>query len=83
MIMSEEELMDSATFKRFNSAIENVLETAEDIDISALNADDEEEERNSSDGIIGRSLLTDLCTEAAKLKSMGVMNKVRFQKNNP
>ena len=36
--LSAEELMDTATFKRFSSAIDTVLENAEDIDLSVLNA---------------------------------------------
>lgn len=36
--LSAEELMDTATFKRFNTAIDSVLESAEDIDLGILNA---------------------------------------------
>ena len=35
--MSVEELMDTPTFKRFNSALENVLDAAEDVDLTELN----------------------------------------------
>ena len=37
MQLSAEELMDTATFKRFSSAIEGVLESAEDLDLSTMN----------------------------------------------
>ncbi len=36
MQMSTEELMDTATFKRFNAAIESVLDCAEDVDIASM-----------------------------------------------
>ena len=36
--LSVDELMDTAVFKKFNSAIDNVLEAVEDIDLTELNA---------------------------------------------
>ena len=31
-----EDLMESPTFKKFNAAIDNILETAEDLDLTEL-----------------------------------------------
>jgi len=38
--------------------------------------DDDEDDVSSSETLISRSLLSDLCRESAKLKSMGVTNQV-------
>ncbi|XP_072030780.1 nipped-B-like protein A isoform X2 [Amphiura filiformis] len=73
----DEELMDSPTFKRFNTAIETVFENSEEMDMSVEPVnDDEEEEQLDPDLLVGKSLLSELVSESAKLKSMGVMNKM-------
>lgn len=36
--ISVDELMDTATFKKFSSAIDNMLEAVEDVDLNELNA---------------------------------------------
>jgi len=36
--ISVDELMDTATFKKFSSAIDSMLEAVEDIDLTELNA---------------------------------------------
>ncbi|KAI0209445.1 Nipped-B-like protein [Lamellibrachia satsuma] len=78
--ISVDELMDTATFKKFSSAIDNMLEAVEDVDLNELNADDDEADTSSSDVLISRGLLSDLTSESAKLKSMGVTNQVPYEK---
>ena len=73
------ELMESATFKRFNTAIDTVFENSEEMDMSVEPVDDEEgEEEYNPDLLVGKALLSDLVSESAKLKSMGLMNKVSY-----
>ena len=38
--------------------------------------DDDDETATNSESVVSKSNLSDLCSEAAKLKSMGVMNQV-------
>ena len=42
--------------------------------------DDNDEDTGISEAIVTKSVLSDLCDEAAKLKSIGGMNQVRFDK---
>ena len=71
--------MESATFKRFNTAIDTVFENSEEMDMSVEPVDDEEgEEEYNPDLLVGKALLSDLVSESAKLKSMGLMNKVSY-----
>ena len=44
--------------------------------IALIVDDDDEDDVSSSETLISRSLLSDLCGESAKLKSMGVTNQV-------
>jgi hypothetical protein len=44
--------------------------------------DDEEDEADAStESVVTKSQMSDLCSEAAKLKSMGVMNQVGHSKS--
>ncbi|ELU12686.1 hypothetical protein CAPTEDRAFT_160616 [Capitella teleta] len=70
-----EDLMESPTFKRFNAAIDAILEGAEDVDLRELQLVTTE-----ADSIISKSTLHELCSESAKLKTMGVMNQVKHSK---
>jgi len=38
--------------------------------------DDDDETATNSESVVSKSHLSELCSEAAKLKSMGVMNQV-------
>ncbi|XP_078574210.1 nipped-B-like protein A isoform X2 [Branchiostoma floridae x Branchiostoma japonicum] len=72
--LTMEELMESSTFKRFTSLMDSVFESSEDMDLD-VDADDDDDEI-PADSLIAKAVLTELCGEAAKLKSMGVMNQV-------
>jgi len=41
-----------------------------------LFVDDDDETATNSESVVSKSHLSELCSEAAKLKSMGVMNQV-------
>jgi len=41
-----------------------------------LCTDDDDEADGNSESVVTKSQMSDLCSEAAKLKSMGVMNQV-------
>jgi hypothetical protein len=45
-------------------------------DVILITDDDEDEADASTESIVTKSQMSDLCSEAAKLKSMGVMNQV-------
>ncbi|XP_071952064.1 nipped-B-like protein A isoform X2 [Antedon mediterranea] len=68
------ELMESATFKRFNAAIDTVFDSLEDVDVTEV--DDEEDGEWPVDMLINKAQLSELLSESAKLKSMGVTNKM-------
>lgn len=73
--MSVEELLDSPTFKKFSTALEYILDSAEDVNFGSLDPNDEEFEC-SPETLISRSVLSELTSETAKLKSMGVLNQI-------
>ncbi|XP_056020035.1 nipped-B-like protein isoform X3 [Ostrea edulis] len=73
--LSVEELLESPTFKKFSSSMEYVLEASEDTNFGSLDLNDEEVEC-PRESLIANNILTDLCGETAKLKSLGVMNQV-------
>ncbi|KYB29713.1 nipped-B-like protein isoform X2 [Tribolium castaneum] len=74
--LSQEELMETNTYLRFNKSIEHVLKSAEDIDMNEI----------AEDGIIqeeylmSRVVMQELCTEAAKLKILGAMEMIPTDK---
>ncbi|XP_075040342.1 nipped-B-like protein isoform X2 [Mixophyes fleayi] len=74
--LTPEEMMDSSTFKRFSSAVENILENLEDMDFTTF-GDDEE---IPQDLLLGKHQLTELGSESAKIKAMGIMNKISSEK---
>ncbi|XP_022102804.1 nipped-B-like protein A isoform X2 [Acanthaster planci] len=79
--LDDDELTESATFKRFHAAMEAVFEGSEDMDISVEQADDEEEtDECNPELLISKPVLNDLVSESAKLKSMGVMNQIPHEK---
>ncbi|KAJ8040860.1 Nipped-B-like protein [Holothuria leucospilota] len=77
--VDNEELLESATFKRFNTALESVFSISEEMEVS-VEDDDEDEDECSPDLLISKSLLHDLVSEAAKLKSMSVMHQLPKEK---
>jgi len=44
--------------------------------LKLLYVDDDDETATNSESVVSKSHLSELCSEAAKLKSMGVMNQV-------
>ncbi|XP_060588229.1 nipped-B-like protein B isoform X3 [Ruditapes philippinarum] len=73
--LSIEELLDSPTFKKFSTALEYIFDSAEDINFGSLDPNDEEVEC-PPESLISRSVLSELTSETAKLKSMGVLNQI-------
>ncbi|EZA57826.1 Nipped-B-like protein [Ooceraea biroi] len=71
--LSVEELMETNTYQRFNSTIETIFENTED---ATANADLEDDGDVSPEMLIPKYQLHDLCTEAAKLKTLGAMESI-------
>ncbi|XP_061872617.1 nipped-B-like protein isoform X4 [Colius striatus] len=70
--LTPEEMMDSSTFKRFTASIENILENLEDMDFTTFGNDDE----IPQELILGKHQLSELGSESAKIKAMGIMDKL-------
>ncbi|XP_066990577.1 nipped-B-like protein isoform X1 [Macrobrachium rosenbergii] len=68
--LSPEELMETGVYQRFNRAIEKIFDNTEDLD---LTAEIEEDDDVPQEYLIPKYELTDLCSETAKLKSLGAM----------
>ncbi|CAE1303158.1 SCC2 [Acanthosepion pharaonis] len=77
--LSVEELLDSATFKKFAQAIEHVFDTAEEVDFGSLDPNDEETEC-PPESLISKQVLSEICGEAAKLKAQKVTNQIPADK---
>ncbi|KAM6037251.1 nipped-B-like protein [Chlamydotis macqueenii] len=74
--LTPEEMMDSSTFKRFTASIENILENLEDMDFTAFGNDDE----IPQELLLGKHQLSELGSESAKIKAMGIMDKLSTDK---
>ncbi|KAL6432109.1 hypothetical protein ACFW04_006676 [Cataglyphis niger] len=74
--LSVEELMETNTYQRFNSTIETIFENTEEI----ANADFEDDGDVPPEILIPKYQLHDLCTEAAKLKTLGAMESIPTDK---
>ncbi|XP_050736968.1 nipped-B-like protein isoform X1 [Eriocheir sinensis] len=68
--LSPEELMESGVYQRFNRAVEKIFDNTEDLDVTA---EIEEDGDVPQEYLIPKYELADLCSEAAKLKSLGAM----------
>uniref|UniRef100_A0A2K6N2H0 Nipped-B protein n=1 Tax=Rhinopithecus bieti TaxID=61621 RepID=A0A2K6N2H0_RHIBE len=75
-IFSLAEMMDSSTFKRFTASIENILDNLEDMDFTAFGDDDE----IPQELLLGKHQLNELGSESAKIKAMGIMDKLSTDK---
>ncbi|XP_065116638.1 nipped-B-like protein B isoform X2 [Paramisgurnus dabryanus] len=73
--LTQEELMDSSTFKRFSTSIDNMLENLEDVDLTSLDDDEIPQEL-----LLGKHQLSELSSESAKIKAMGIMHKIPSDK---
>ncbi|XP_057671189.1 nipped-B-like protein B [Diorhabda carinulata] len=74
--LSQEELMETNTYHKFNKSIEYVLRSGEDIDASDIGDDGTIQEEY----LLSRSVMQELCTEAAKLKILGAMEMIPTDK---
>ncbi|XP_042884604.1 nipped-B-like protein isoform X2 [Penaeus japonicus] len=68
--LTAEELMETGVYQRFNRAVEKIFDNTEDLDLSA---EIEEDGDVPQEYLIPKYELSDLCSEAAKLKSLGAM----------
>ncbi|XP_069379773.1 nipped-B-like protein A isoform X5 [Paralichthys olivaceus] len=75
--LTQEELMDSSTFKRFLTSIDNILENLEDVDFTAMAADDDEIPQEL---LLGKHQLNELGSESAKIKAMGISSRIPSDK---
>ncbi|XP_071439398.1 nipped-B-like protein [Hetaerina americana] len=71
--LSAEELMETNTYQRFNRSIEMIFDNTEDLD---LNAELEEGADVPPEALIAKYQLQDMCSEAAKLKTLGAMESI-------
>ncbi|XP_074851745.1 nipped-B-like protein isoform X2 [Carettochelys insculpta] len=74
--LTPEEMMDSSTFKRFTASVENILENLEDMDFTTFGDDDE----IPQELLLGKHQLSELGSESAKIKAMGIMDKLSTDK---
>ncbi|CAH1153389.1 unnamed protein product [Phaedon cochleariae] len=74
--LSQEELMETNTYHRFNKSIEHVLRSGEDIDVTEIAEDGMIQEEY----LLSRNVMQELCTEAAKLKILGAMEMIPTEK---
>lgn len=75
--LTQEELMDSSTFKRFLTSIDNILDNLEDVDFTAMAADDDE---IPQEFLLGKHQLNELGSESAKIKAMGITGRIPSDK---
>ncbi|ETE69112.1 Nipped-B-like protein, partial [Ophiophagus hannah] len=71
-----EKMMDSSTFKRFSASVENILDNLEDMDFTAFGDDDE----IPQELLLGKHQLSELGSESAKIKAMGIMDRLSTEK---
>lgn len=71
--LSVEELMETNTYQRFNRTIDTIFENTEDFS-NAPDLDDDGDV--SPEMLISKYQLHDLCSEAAKLKTLGAMESI-------
>uniref|UniRef100_A0AAQ6ALH7 Nipped-B protein n=1 Tax=Amphiprion ocellaris TaxID=80972 RepID=A0AAQ6ALH7_AMPOC len=69
--LTQEELMESSTFKRFLASIDNILENLEDVDFTAMDDDEIPQEL-----LLGKHQLNELGSESAKIKAMGISSRL-------
>ncbi|XP_026042400.1 nipped-B-like protein A isoform X1 [Astatotilapia calliptera] len=75
--LTQEELMDSSTFKRFLASIDNILENLEDVDFTTMAGDDDEIPQEL---LLGKHQLNELGSESAKIKAMGISSRIPSDK---
>ncbi|KAF6729578.1 Nipped-B-like protein A [Oryzias melastigma] len=75
--LTQEELMDSSTFKRFLASIDNILDSLEDVDFTTMAADDDEIPQEL---LLGKHQVNELGSESAKIKAMGITGRIPSDK---
>lgn len=94
--------MDSSTFKRFTASLDNILESLEDVDCTAMgklkafiagealdlnrtiyltvcfSVDDDDDDEIPQELMLGKQQLSELSSDSAKIKAMGIFNKVSY-----
>ncbi|KAM3850382.1 LOW QUALITY PROTEIN: nipped-B-like protein B [Diretmus argenteus] len=73
--LTQEELMDSSTFRRFLTSIDNILENLEDVDFTTMDDDEIPQEL-----LLGKHQLNELGSESAKIKAMGISSRIPSDK---
>ncbi|XP_036454156.1 nipped-B-like protein A [Colossoma macropomum] len=73
--LTAEEMMDSSTFKRFCASIDSILENLEDVDFTAQDDDEIPQEL-----LLGKHQLSELGSESAKIKAMGIADRIPTDK---
>nr|CAD7424434.1 unnamed protein product [Timema monikensis] len=71
--LSTEELMETNTYLRFNRSIEAIFDNSEDLD---LNMEQDDDADVPPEALIPKYQLQELCSEAAKLKTLCAMESV-------
>uniref|UniRef100_A0A3Q3M6J1 Nipped-B protein n=1 Tax=Mastacembelus armatus TaxID=205130 RepID=A0A3Q3M6J1_9TELE len=66
------DMMDSSTFKRFSASVDSILENLEEVDLTATDDDEIPQEL-----LLGKHQLSELGSDSAKIKAMGIFKKVR------
>uniref|UniRef100_A0A8D0D6G7 Nipped-B protein n=1 Tax=Sander lucioperca TaxID=283035 RepID=A0A8D0D6G7_SANLU len=66
----DRERMDSSTFKRFTASMDSIIESLEDVDLTATDEDEIPEEL-----LLGKHQLSELGSDSAKIKAMGIFHK--------
>ncbi|XP_060617388.2 nipped-B-like protein isoform X3 [Anolis sagrei] len=74
--LTPEEMMDSSTFKRFSASVENILDNLEDMDFTGFGDEDE----MPQELLLGKHQLSELGSESAKIKAMGIMDRLSTEK---
>ncbi|KAL2091754.1 hypothetical protein ACEWY4_011552 [Coilia grayii] len=69
--LTPEEMMESSTFKRFIASLDSILENLEDVDFTAQDDDEIPQEL-----LLSREQLSELASESAKIKAMGITCKI-------
>uniref|UniRef100_A0A3B3E184 Nipped-B protein n=1 Tax=Oryzias melastigma TaxID=30732 RepID=A0A3B3E184_ORYME len=73
--LTQEELMDSSTFKRFLASIDNILDSLEDVDFTTMDDDEIPQEL-----LLGKHQVNELGSESAKIKAMGITGRIPSDK---
>lgn len=71
-----EEIMESSNFVKFNKTMEVIFDTAEEVNMTELNDNEEDDKEIPTELLIPKYQAANLASESAKLKSMGAMEQI-------